>query len=111
MPTESNAAELLKLLGADAFARLVANKGGQRVHVPVKALPSHFLSNILGMQAFANLVDDLGGFSIVVPNGVRTPSRFEHVHKLVKAGLKINDIAEILGMTERSVYRHKRMVR
>lgn len=92
-------AELLDLLGLEAFLALVEAHGGTRLYVPRQAGETQIVRDI-GPAAASRLVERYGG------DYVRVPLAREHrARRLREEGLSNAQIARRLGMSESGVER------
>lgn len=99
--------ELFHLLGADAFARLTAAKGGLRILIPKTAYDGHELCGLVGLSGLSALVDVLGGCRFDVPKGamVEAAARHAEIRRLRLAGRSESAVALQFGLTQRQVRR------
>lgn len=91
-------ADLLAILGEDAFLRLAEEFGGTRLYVPTTIREDSDLARAIGMTAAQRLA------SMFAPTAIRVPlARHERAVRLRAQGLSNARIARKLGMTETGV--------
>ena len=96
-------------LGPAATLRLVSGYGGTNIKVPRKARADHYLANLLGMQALEALCNGWGGEVLYVPLNEYAAhiAVLRGVVRMVEEGRSAQDIAHVLEVTERTVFRMK----
>jgi hypothetical protein len=106
-------AEIAELVG-DVNARLIASRvGGTRVYLPKKASAEHWLVQCVGSDAATKVMDQFGGGEYVVPQaGTGSYSRFRReiasrIHKLDQSDTSSKNIAREVGVTQRTIHRHR----
>ncbi|TIV64899.1 MAG: hypothetical protein E5V89_28895 [Mesorhizobium sp.] len=97
MSDEQRSAELLGLLGADAFLRLAEEYGGTRLYIP-RSGDTTDLAKQLGAKAACKLGERYAGTYIRVP--LAREHRARHYRQI---GQSNAEIARRLGMTETGV--------
>lgn len=106
--------EVVRAAGGDAAVRrLLAERGGTRVYVPVERIAGSALAALVGQEAAEALAELRGGECVDVPtgrgHGHRTGGwrRRWHlatsVRRLVRAGKSAGEIARILGVSRTHV--------
>jgi DNA-binding NarL/FixJ family response regulator len=99
--------ELADAAGIAAAEKLAAHWGGRRLYVP--KLATKGLVNLLGRQAAEWLSQNHGGCRVVVPMGKTTRAAIvsNRIAELLKAGASTSQIAATVGVSERTVQRHR----
>lgn len=97
-------AEVAEVAGREAALDLALHMGGQPLHVPKPGhiAPEHPLVRAVGATAARIVADRFQGESLYIPIARRA-----QVLKLAEQGLPNGDIARRLGISRRSVERHR----
>jgi hypothetical protein len=91
-------ADLMAILGEEAFLRLAEHFGGTRLYVPTTMREDSEIVKAIGMDAARRLA------SMFAPTAIRVPlARRERALRLRRQGLSNARIARVLGMTETGV--------
>lgn len=94
----------------DAVADLLlANFGGEKLHVPMSWQPESRLGRVFSPEQFAALVDAVGGEQIEVPLGDRSLSRkrLATVKAMLRRGASVNEIVREAVVSRRYVFKIK----
>lgn len=96
---------LVRIMGEQAAFRLVEQRGGTPLVVPVKVSPDHWLMDILGPEAFAALVGEMAGMTTDLPKADALFRQWRHqrVHALVGTKMTDAEVALATGYTRRHV--------
>ena len=91
----------------DTAHKLAETWGGRRLYVPKQ--PTAKLVDVLGRAAAAWLCRTYGGARIMVPMGPtkRAARHSSRIAELIKADLSVTEIAALVGVSERTVERHR----
>jgi len=111
-------AEIAELVGEQAAIAIASRAGGTRVYFPAKADDKHWLVQSIGRAAADQVcahfsVDERRGQRIDIPLYVGGTYRqmiraiAERVHKLDEDGGTSSEIVRKVGLTQRSVHRHR----
>ncbi|MGL5166657.1 MAG: hypothetical protein ACRC9K_12295 [Afipia sp.] len=111
-------AEIAGLIGEVAAISIAAHKGGTRVYFPAKVENGHWLVEAVGIDKAKKLCDHFAvdrkrGQHIEIPLYVGGTYRqmirriAERVHKLEADDASSSEIARKLGVTQRTVHRHR----
>jgi hypothetical protein len=107
-------AEIAEVAGLDAAWTLAEKRGGRDVYIPHRAIAGHWLPELVGMEAAQKIcahyrVGDTGA-RILIPmaSAARAKARFGEV---LGAGTSNSQAAELLGVHERTVRRHRKRIR
>lgn len=86
---------LVRIMGDTAAYRLVQERGGGYLIVPVHVSPEHPLCELLGPAAFAALVRELGSQTLQLPkyDSVARQWRHQQVHALREQGKTLCQVA------------------
>lgn len=108
--------EIAELVGVCEAIKLFEVKGGKEVYIsrPSKLHDDHWLVKLLGKENAAIFAERFGGGKVRFPFGPfhgQQSARTLAIHKALKEGFKVREIARMLGITERCVFMHKRIVR
>ncbi len=105
-------AELVDLIGAEAYQRLLEHHRGEVFYIPVTYRTRHRLADSIGDEAFKTLIQRYGGTVLVVPLG---QSEFERqiqdlktemgrrILELHREGATIQDIIRRLRVGEKFI--------
>ena len=93
--------DLIKVIGHERAARIVAAHGGTRLYIPQMPTPTDSLSDLVGYEAACALARTFGGDRIEVPNPT---ARRLQIIELRASGLSIDVIARTLRCTRRRVF-------
>tara|TARA_R110000787_G_scaffold26344_27_gene73759 strand:+ start:704 stop:1093 length:390 start_codon:yes stop_codon:yes gene_type:complete len=106
-------AELAGACGLAAALKLAEAYGGTRLHVPKRVNPAHPLFRALGPEAAAWLVENYGGDRVDVPLGplANDRQRRTRIRRLIEENASERDIARAVGITDRTVRRHRAAIR
>jgi hypothetical protein len=111
--------EIAEVAGEAAALKIAAQYGGKRVYIPARPGPDdHWLTALVGIEAATRLcthfaVDRRRGAQIEIPlHATGTYRQFlrslsRQMHELNEAGLSSSEIAGRLGLTQRTVFRHR----
>jgi hypothetical protein len=113
--------EVASVAGVEAALTLARVKGGQRVYIPARLPPEHWLTEELGSEAAGKVArhfaqDGVGAYLDIPlgPGGSYASQRRQRA-QLMKAaideGLSANAASRAVGITWRSVYRAKAKAR
>lgn len=94
--------EAARLIGPEAYRKLLAALGGRRIFVPAKAGQDHFLTQAIGQEAADKLCGRFSGDSLDLPSGAR---RRALIRQALAAGVSKVDIAKTYFVSERYVYK------
>lgn len=107
-------AEIAEVAGEAAALKISALHGGQRVYFPARQQgDDHWLVAAVGAEAAAKIAARFGGSNIDIPLHVGgTYRRFvrqiaKRIHALDSDDLSSREIAGKLGLTQRTVHRHR----
>jgi hypothetical protein len=111
-------AEIAELVGDQAALTIASRAGGTRIYFPAKADDKHWLVASIGRAAADKVcahftVDERRGQRIEIPLYVGGSYRqlvraiAERTHKMDKEGASSTEIARKVGVTQRSVHRHR----
>jgi len=111
-------AEVAEVVGEAAAIALASHAGGTRVYLPAHPSADHWLVQALGAEDAAKLcahfaVDGQRGQRLDIPLYVGGTYRqmmrsiAERVHKMDEADASSQEIARKVGITQRSVHRHR----
>jgi len=112
-------AEIAELVGEVCALRIAAEKGGTRIYIPAQVHEAHWLANVIGVEKAQKLcehfrVDESRGQRIEIPLYVGGTYRqfmrriAERVHRRDEEDASSTVIAKELGISQRSVHRHRR---
>ncbi|CAM3394979.1 regulatory protein, luxR family [Paracoccus aminovorans] len=107
---EGAMAYIADMLGAGLRDKMVATMGGTSIKIPtrIKALTDeHPLVRNLGRLDAEELVAIMPGESFYIPNGSANTGRRDAVLALITEGKNNQEVARILGISERMVRRHR----
>ncbi len=96
--SEKLTAELMTLLGEDAFVALTQNFGGRRLYVPKSIAPDHDLWRALGEPAARRLIARYMPAVLRIPLARDIRARYYRAH-----GRSHGQIASMLGLTETAI--------
>jgi hypothetical protein len=110
--------EIAELVGEQAAIAIASRAGGTRVYFPAHADDKHWLVQSVGRDAADKVcahftVDGVRGQRIEIPLFVGGTYRqavraiAERVHKMDKEGASSTEIVRKVGVTQRSVHRHR----
>lgn len=106
------AAEIEDLIGTELTLKLLAQRGGTRIVVPMKAAGS-VLADIVGEEAADVIIDEFGTGPIVLPNanfrGMR--ARRARGYEMLRRGASLQEVALEIGCHTRTVGNWKREMR
>lgn len=102
-------AEIAEHAGLEAALKLADSKGGQRIYVPNRPTPKHWLSELVGGEAAARICERYAGMYVVVPIG---PHRgLAAMQRAAEAALdenvSANEAARRSGLHVRRIYARK----
>lgn len=93
------------LIGEQAAAKMIAEFGGARIWVPVRTTPESKLTQVLGGDAASALCARFGGQYLQVPSTRTDDNIRSRIAELHRQGCKINDIAQAVGRSRRTIFR------
>lgn len=100
--------DIAESCGADVAITLVAHYAGQVLYIPAERYKAtHRLVQTLGQDLADELVFSFGGDRIIVPRFLSRPnpgSRRDRILNLLRAGMKVREIAAEAGCTTARVY-------
>jgi hypothetical protein len=105
-------AQVAQAAGLEASVRLAKARGGGRAYIPApEALHSrHWLVLAVGMEAALAITSALGGNEVEVPLGPFAGNRahiWAAIERGLNDGLSVEEAARQVGVTARTVRRHK----
>lgn len=110
-------AEIAEVAGEPAALALAARVGGMRVYIPARAAEGHWLVDCVGRRAAekicAHFAVDGSGQRIDVPlaGGGAYPQLkraiARRLHELDRQGKSSREITQAVGVTQRTVHRHR----
>lgn len=108
--------ELVDVIGPTGAALLAAEKGGQRIYIPVSADDDHWLTMLLGRNVADTLCRHFchtRGMQIIVPIGDQSnrAQRRRTVEMMLDDGASINDIASALAISYTTAKYHVAQVK
>lgn len=100
---------VLEVAGEDAMLRLVAARGGTRLHLGRPPRDDSPLTLAVGLDAAIAIqqrfaADSIPHIDIPIMSTSLVRHRVQRILELRAAGVKVADVAQQLGMTERGVY-------
>ena len=106
-------AELADIIGLEATMTLAEHHGGQRIAVPGKMKPDHWLAGLLGFEAATALsayVTDGNRVHLDIPYGPAwtKADKWRRTAEMIDKGKSANEIAQALGLTRRAVFDRKK---
>jgi hypothetical protein len=102
-------ARLADAVGDAAALKLMAEFGGDKLYIPVKALDGHPITRAIGHAAAVALSFAYGGQQLEIPNGRHLHSGKVRIAEALAAGAAgSHDLARATGVTARHVRRVKR---
>ncbi|MBA4783372.1 MAG: hypothetical protein H2045_09170 [Rhizobiales bacterium] len=111
-------AEMADFIGLKATLELVEAKGGQRIHIPlVKTItPEHWLAQLIGIEAAHSLSRAYchqGGVPLDIPIFTNNYLKYRNreYQRLESLGYSANEIATMMQITRRSVFKRRRKTR
>ena len=96
---------LIEVVGYESAEKIIAEFGGARIWVPVRSTPDAKLTRILGNGAASALCTRFGGDYLQIPNTMTGDNIYQRIAELHRQGCKINDIAQAVGRSRRTVFR------
>lgn len=96
--------DLKELIGKEAAATLMFERGGLDIFVPKEATAEHPLAKLLGLAAAKSLCDVYASTRIVVPNGKKARPKNKDARQMLGQGMSVSQVAAKLGLTERYVW-------
>ena len=106
-------AVVAEVAGDAAAAALARERGGIRCYIPATAKDGHWLTELVGREAAEAICRAIGGGEIVVPmagDGLAMQTR-RRMEEMIRNGMPAPRIARTLGVSERTVWRHKARLR
>lgn len=106
--------KIASVAGEAAAVAISARRGGTRVYIPSKVTNRHWLVDTVGREAAKKVCKLLARQKVEIPLSIggayRTLNRAvaKHVHQLIKDGASEAEIARAVGITGRTVRRHRR---
>ncbi|GEC14268.1 hypothetical protein [Nitrobacter winogradskyi] len=107
-------AEIAELIGEAGALAIAARRGGTRVYFPQKVPADHWLVACVGLKAAAMVSERFGGETCDIPLVIGGTYRqfiraiAERIHELDGTGdSHAHEIAHRLGVTQRTVHRHR----
>lgn len=105
-------AQVAQAAGLEAAVRLAQARGGGRAYIPAhEALHArHWLVLAVGMEAALAITSALGGNEVEVPLGPFAGNRAQvwaAIERGLNEGLSVEEAARQVGVTARTVRRHK----
>ncbi len=107
-------AEIAEVAGLVPAIQIAKAKGGQRVTFPAKLKDGHWLIEAVGIDAArvicAHFATDVGGIDIDIPFGPTSTRarRKRQISELIGQGKSANQIARVVQVDRRTVFRHKK---
>lgn len=98
--------EIAEVAGVDAAWALVRARGGTKVYIPHDVRQDHWLPQLVGLEQARLICQRFGGNDIILPNAKAQQTRQAMVDAL-SAGATTNEVAQLTGMTTRTVFRVK----
>lgn len=106
------AAEIEDMIGTELTLKLLAERGGTRISVPMKAAGSA-LADIIGEEATEILIEEMGVNPVILPNanfrGMR--ARRARGQEMLRRGASLQEVALEIGCHVRTVTNWKRDMR
>jgi DNA-binding NarL/FixJ family response regulator len=105
-------AQVAQAAGVKAAVQLAQARGGGRAYIPApQALhEKHWLTQAVGLEAARAIAQALGGGEVEVPLGPFAGNRAQvwaAIERGLNAGLSVEQAARQVGVTARTVRRHK----
>jgi hypothetical protein len=97
--------ELMKIVGAEAAARLVRDFGGTRLYVPNAPMAHDVVTRSIGLVAAIKLARLYGGDRLVIPSPTAQLRRPAQIAEMRARHMSVAAIARELRCTERYVYK------
>lgn len=106
------AAEIEDLIGTELTLKLLAERGGTRVVVPMKA-PGSVLAEIVGEDAAEMIIDEMGSGPIVLPTANFRGMRARRARgcEMLRRGASLQEVALEIGCHTRTVLNWRRDMR
>ena len=106
-------AMVAEVAGDAAAAALARERGGIRCYIPAQVRDGHWLTELVGLEAAEAICRAIGGGEVEVPlagAGLTGRTR-RRMAEMIRNGLPAPRIARTLGISERTVRRHKARLR
>lgn len=106
--------EIAEVAGLPAAIAIAARTGGTRVYIPARAEDDHWLVDCVGRRAADKICTRFAGERIDMPlyHGGAYPQLrraiAKRIHDLDQAQLSSRQVAQQVGVTQRTVHRHRR---
>ncbi|MDR1397215.1 MAG: helix-turn-helix domain-containing protein [Desulfarculales bacterium] len=102
--------------GLEAAINLARIKGGCHAYIPEAGnlTAEHWLVKSVGQQMAIELCREYGGSRIPIPLGPFSGNRakvWQAIHRAQREGMSAPQAARLVGVDERTVYRHRRKAR
>lgn len=107
-----SALDLIEDIGLEATIKIVEQRGGVRLFVPVKAKSDHWLMDCIGQDSFEQLVLVSAGLEIEIPRccAALRALRESEIHAGAQSGETNAVLALRFGYTERGIRKVRRRV-
>ena len=95
--------DIVLLVGEEVTAKLIAERGGSSVYIPIKINSDHYLYQLLGEECANFLVDEFAGLNIEIPRAA-VLQRIERNRNILldhEAGMSHKDLAIKYQVTTR----------
>ena len=108
--------EIAEVAGLEAALQIAEARGGNRVYIPERAPDNHWLVQTVGREAADAICAHFAvpsGIEIELPCGpVGRQGNYERrLHEMILAGKTSTEITRTLGISRRTVHRHRRRLR
>ncbi|WP_321362615.1 hypothetical protein [uncultured Celeribacter sp.] len=100
----SSLMDIAETFGLGVVAKLMQHYGGQEVEFPQRPKEGHELISLLGEEQANALCHYLSGARLYIPHGRSNQKKLD-VDKLYRSGMKRNQIAKTLSISQRHVRR------
>lgn len=96
---------VVELCGAEAMRALVAAHGGTRIYIPRRPSPRSALCRTLTVDDVRKIIEAFGFGEVEIPSCNHSMRRAS-IEKLAAEGKTTREIAKLLGIHQRTVFRH-----
>ncbi len=112
--------EIADVVGIDAAMKIATTFGGTDAYIPAKPTDNHWLVALLGRPTAIALCNHFAtwsgqgcGIRISIPLGPASylASRTALIRSLIREGKSVREIARIAQISQRAVYRQKKIMR
>lgn len=106
-------AEIAELVGDAKALQIAAHAGGTRVYFPSRVHPDHWLVQCVGLDDAAKILERFAGDTCDIPQaGHGSFAQFrrgiaQRIHELDGEDKSSKDIAREVGVSQRTIHRHR----